>query len=217
MALKKNLDQRIFDQMLDRIINGEWEQGFHLDVDELSQHYEVSRTPVLQALKRMHSEGLLIVTRVGKYYLPKYDEKQVRDICRVRLLIELEALDQIRSNKPDIDWSDLEKTASWCQKRTLQEDVVASRRYDMEWHKILVAASDNECLIGLYPKVQGQFMIANYLQTFHSNRQQLAAADDHAVIMQHLKQGDYNAAKEELTRHINAACEKIISRIPEGE
>ena len=92
-------------------------------------------------------------------------------------------------------------------------DVVASRRYDMEWHKQLVDASENECLIGLYTKVQGQFMIANYLQTFHSNEQQMVAADDHTSVMDHLEQSDYDGAKAVLTCHINNACDKILARV----
>lgn len=213
MSLKKNLDQLIFEQMKDRIINGDWEQGRNLEVDELSSYYEVSRTPILQALKRMQNEGMLVVSRVGKFYFPKYNERQVRDICRVRLILELEALDEIHQSKPSMDWRALRDLTQWCQRRTMCGDVVASRRYDMEWHKQLVDASENECLIGLYTKVQGQFMVANYLQTFHSNEQQMVAADDHTCVMDHLEQGDFNGAKEVLSTHINNACGKILARI----
>ena len=66
MALKKNLDVLVFEQIRDRIINSEWEQGQNLDVDELSRFYEVSRTPVLQALKRMQAEGMVVVSGTGK-------------------------------------------------------------------------------------------------------------------------------------------------------
>lgn len=212
MSLKKNLDQLVFEQMKDRIINGDWEQGRILDVDELSAYYEVSRTPILQALKRMQNEGMLVVSRVGKFYFPNYNEQQVRNICRIRLILEAEALDEIQQNKPSMDWRALRDLTQWCQRRTICGDVVASRRYDMEWHKHLVDASENECLIGLYLKVQGQFMIANYLQTSHSNAQQKVAADDHTCIMDHLELGDYAGAKEVLALHINNACTKILAR-----
>lgn len=213
MSLKKNLDQLVFDQMKDRIINGDWEQGLNLEVDELSSYYEVSRTPILQALKRMQNEGMLVVSRVGKFYFPKYNEQQVSDICRVRLVLELEALDEIQKLHPDTDWAALEDLTQWCQRRTMCGDVIASRRYDMEWHKKLVDASKNECLIGLYTRVQSQFMVANYLQASHSQEQQLVAAGDHTFVMEHLKRGDYEGAKDMLSQHINNARDKILARI----
>lgn len=213
MALKKNLDELVFDQMRDRIINGEWEQGDILNVDELSADYEVSRTPVLQALKRMHSEGLLEFSRVGKYFIPTYTAKQVEDICRVRLLLELEALDQIQRNDLYLNLSALRQITMNCHQETLRGEVVTSRRFDLELHKLLVLSAQNDCLAGIYTQVQGQFMIANYLQVFHTKQQQLIAADDHIAILECLEHNDFDGAKKRLTDHINQAHQKIKARI----
>lgn len=213
MALKKNLDELVFDRMRDRIINGEWEQGQSLEVDELSAFYEVSRTPVLQALKRMQNEGMVVVSRSGKFFFPTYDARQVRDVCRVRLLLELEAVDEIGNKQIALDIDSLRGTARRCHQVMTREDITGSRRLDLEWHKALVASAGNECLTGLYTKVLGQFMVANYLQTFHTKQQQLVAADDHLKILDSLERGDFEGAKAGLREHIDQACEKIILRI----
>jgi len=213
MLLKKNLDQLIYEQMKYRIIRGEWEQGVFLDVDQLSEYYEVSRTPILLTLRRMQNEGMLMVSATGKFFFPRYDQQQVRDICRVRLVLELEALDEIKDREIGLNFKALSLISEKCLNSMRSGNINESRNYDLEWHKKLVVATDNKCLIGLYTKVQGQFMVANYLQAFHSQAQQQVAAEDHEKIMSYLKTGDYDSAKKCLSEHIDQACDKILALI----
>lgn len=213
MALKKNLDELVFERMRDRIFVGDFQQGQALEVDELASFYEVSRTPVLQALKRMQNEGMVSVSRAGKFSVPTYDKEQVRNICRIRLLLEREALEEIREKGSRLDYELLHEIAQRCRRVMTQGDITGSRRLDLEWHKRLVCHAENECLTGAYTKVLGQFMIANYLQTFHTKEQQMVAADDHIKILEALEQGDCDAAVAGLEAHINEACKKIIDRI----
>jgi len=213
LALKKNLDVLVFEKIRDRIINSEWEQGQNLDIDELARFYEVSRTPVLQALKRMQAEGIVVVSGTGKYFFPKYSIKQVRDICSVRLVLELEALREIQRKEGKVETVSLMETAQQCRRVMINGNVTVSRQLDLQWHKDLIGLTRNECLIQLYIQVQSQFMVANYLQAFHSSAQQLVAADDHINILTQLSQNDFDGAMEILETHIMLAAEKIVSRI----
>ena len=217
MSLKKNLDQLVYEQLRARIIKGEWEQGLQLDVDALAAEYEVSRTPVLQALKRMQNEGMLVVSGVGKFYFPKYTAQQVRDLCRIRLVLELEALEEIQSRNLPLDLRELRRTSMLCLRSMENGDTVESRRQDLDWHKQLVAAAGNDSLTGLFTLVQGRFMVANYLQVYHSSEQQRIAAEDHEGIMDALERGDFIAARQILSVHITDASDKICSRIQLSE
>lgn len=206
----------VFEKIRDRIVASEWEQGENLDVDELARYYEVSRTPVLQALKRMLNEGILVVSGTGKYFFPKYTKEDVQNICRVRRVLELEALDELQSKPENFRSSALSETAKQCKKMTLCGNIVVSRQLDLLWHKNLIELTGNECLMHLYTQVQGQFMVANYLQVFHSKEQQLIAADDHINILGCLEADDYTGAKEILVSHIDGAYEKITARTYES-
>lgn len=203
----------VFEKIRDRIINSEWEQGQHLDVDELARYYSISRTPVLQALKRMVNEGMLVVSGSGKYFFPTYTRENVRNICQVRRVLELEALDELQSKVDAIHSSTLSHTAQQCKEMSLRENIIVSRQLDLLWHKSLIELTENTCLIHLYTQVQGQFMVANYLQTFHTKEQQLIAADDHINILASLETKDFDRARQILVQHIDGAYEKIAARI----
>lgn len=213
MSLKRNLDQLVYDQIQERIIRGEWALGANLEIDELAEEYEVSRTPVLQALKRMANEGQLVVSRVGKFYFPEYSCEQVEDICRVRSVLEQEALREIQKKKQDMDWQKLHELAVRCKLSNERGDTIASRLLDMQWHQGLVSAAENECLSGIYHKVQGQYMVASYLSVDLGSDQQAIVADDHVQVMDLLEQGEYDEAVTQLDGHIYRACGQLLSGI----
>ena len=112
-----------------------------------------------------------------------------------------------------MDFQRLEKVSQDCLNSNVANDMVETRRTDLAFHKLLVQQAGNECLIDLFKKVQGQFMVANYLESSHTSKQQGVAADEHEQLLQALKDGDFDTARAVVTRHIKGACEKIISRI----
>ena len=88
MALKKNLDVTIHEAFLEEILQGNWKPGQALNLDELAERYGVSRTPIQQALKRMHTQGMVVFSSKGHFSVPTFSEKEVCDIIEMRLLLE---------------------------------------------------------------------------------------------------------------------------------
>ena len=213
MALKNILDVVIFEKFYDEIVCGKWTAGALLNIDEMADRYDVSRTPVQQALKKMNTLGMVKFSSKGHVYVESFDKKQVKDICDVRLLLELEVLHIIERENIAVDFQRLEKVSQDCLNSNVANDMVETRRTDLAFHKLLVQQAGNECLFDLFKKVQGQFMVANYLESSHTSKQQGVAADEHEQLLQALKDGDFDTARAVVTRHIKGACEKIISRI----
>ena len=75
MALKKNLDVTIHEAFLEEILQGNWKPGQALNLDELAERYGVSRTPIQQALKRMHTQGMVVFSSKGHFSVPTFSEK----------------------------------------------------------------------------------------------------------------------------------------------
>ena len=195
MALKKNLDMVIYEKLYEEILRGNWSPEQPLVLDDLAANYGVSRTPVQQALKRMHAQGM------------------VRDIIEVRLLLERQAIFDIQHKGRSIDFGTLEKLSSECAASNMQDNIVQARRTDLEFHRVLVEQADNGCLNEVYHRIQGQFMVANYLLTSHTRSQQRIAADDHEKILRALRDADYARAQALSQTHIQDACDKIIGKM----
>ena len=58
MKVKNSLDEILYEHIVESLINGDYEMGQNLTLDELAHRFEVSRTPVVQAVKLLANDGL---------------------------------------------------------------------------------------------------------------------------------------------------------------
>lgn len=213
MALKKNLDMVIHEKLYEEILCGNWTPGQALVLDDLAANYGVSRTPVQQALKRMHAQGMVVFSSKGHFSVPVFSKKDICDIIEVRLLLERQAITDIQQKQLPINFKVLEKLASECTASNRTDNIVYTRRMDLDFHRVLVEQADNYCLSEVYDRIQGQFTVANYLLISHTRSQQEVASDDHEKLLRALRESDYAKAQEIMRSHIQEAGNKIIMRM----
>lgn len=213
MALKKNLDIMMYEKLNEEIIGGRWAPGQTLNLDELAEHYDVSRTPVQQALKRMEAQGMVTLSSKGHFSVLAFSEKEVKDIIEIRLLLEQQAISDIEEKSLPVNFKALKKICQSCIASNEANDTVRTRSLDLEFHRILVEQAENQCLKEIYTKVQSQFMVANYLLTDHTQTQQEVASGDHKKLLDALEKKNFKKAHNLLKEHIDGACRKIISKM----
>ena len=213
MALKKNLDVTIHEAFLEEILRGNWLPGQALNLDELAERYGVSRTPVQQALKRMHTQGMVVFSSKGHFSVPTFSEKEVCDIIEIRLLLEYQALTDIQRKALPVDYQTLDRLARECILSNETDDVVSARRTDLDFHRVLVEQAGNRCLSEVYDRIQGQFIVANYLLASHTRVQQESASGDHEMVLDALRAGDFSRAHSIIEAHIQGACQKILIKM----
>ena len=89
--LKRNLDEAVYEQILSSIFEGKFHSGEQVQIERLCEQYEISRTPVIQALKRLATDGIVETSPTGKFFFPAADERRVRDMMEMRLFFEVGA------------------------------------------------------------------------------------------------------------------------------
>lgn len=213
MALKKNLDAVIFDKLQEEVLHANWVPGQQISLDEIMAKYDVSRTPVQQALKQMQALGMINHSTRGHFIVPTFSEKNVRDLLEMRCLLEIRALKDIRDKKLKIDMAKLQQYCDDCVAASDAGNLVEARRKDLQFHRTLVAQADNRYLDEAYYRIQNQYMVANYLIANPTNSQESIAAADHVTMMKALRKGDYDGLLKMLEKHITGACDKMLIRM----
>ena len=66
MKVKNSLDEILYEHIVESLINGDYEMGQNLTLDELAHRFEVSRTPVVQAVKLLANDGILQIMGNGR-------------------------------------------------------------------------------------------------------------------------------------------------------
>lgn len=202
---KKNLDVYIFEQLRDRMLAGAWRPGERLDVDQLADDYQVSRTPVIQALRRMEGQGMMRVTRGGKFYLPVLTPQEIVDICTVLQVLECEAMRLLADGRGTVET--LQGLAQDLYQAAQAGDSAACCRLEAEWHRRLVAAAGNSCLEECFSKALGQYLAARASGTCAQSCLTLASRLLDLTVT--LGQQDYNAAMASLESYLCCAGQSL--------
>jgi DNA-binding GntR family transcriptional regulator len=74
------------------IVRCEFEPGQRMRVDELSRQYQISSSPVREALSRLTEQGLIRTLENRGFRVAPLTVEGIQDLTRVRLLVEGEAL-----------------------------------------------------------------------------------------------------------------------------
>ena len=216
MKIKQNLDEVIYSQIIDSLILHKYEMGEQILLDTLAENYGVSRTPVVQAVRLLANDGVLDLQRNGRVRVPVFTPAEVKQILDTRLLLEDYAIDELEKKKAAEDYDEwckkLEEIADTCRLHIQQDDILNFNRYDLKFHTHLVKGSGNPFLVDLYKRIQGRFVVANYLSSSWTNRDFSAADTAHHRIVNALEQCDFAACKEILREHIYSIYLLIIGK-----
>ena len=80
--------EKAYSAIRDGIMDGTYSGGSHLKAEDLAVAIGVSRTPVREALRRLHSEGLVdFVANRGAYVL-NWDKSDVDEVFGLRMVLE---------------------------------------------------------------------------------------------------------------------------------
>src|SRR5262245_3500271 len=88
----KTLRRNLVDLVFDAILSGKFRPGERLNESELSRRLGVSRTPIREALHQLEEQGIVINNPRRGMFVVALNTKDVQEICKVRLILEAEAL-----------------------------------------------------------------------------------------------------------------------------
>ena len=204
---KESLADQIRKELQDRIINVEIEQGEKINVAQLEDEFGVSRAPVREALKSLVDQGIVEVKpRVG-YFAIELTPKQIKDICEMRKLLEIYALE---NSITKISPSMLEKlhTESLKLKNNQVSEGQLRERFDStdeRLHSEIINKADNSILRDFTGRINNFISL-----TRHLNERIEEAIEEHIAILKGIHDRDEKRAKIALTEHLNNVEEEIL-------
>jgi GntR family carbon starvation induced transcriptional regulator len=86
------LAERAYQDLRRALVRGDFEPGARLRIDELARRFEVSSSPLREALNRLAQQGLVRILENRGFRVAPLTAEGVSDLARVRLLVECEAL-----------------------------------------------------------------------------------------------------------------------------
>lgn len=157
--IKRKLDDLVYDIIIKEIVGGQYRSGDRLNPSEIAEKCSVSKTPVIQALKRMEILHILDVTSGGKYIIPDSTQNILQEICEVRFQFEEHAMLSLCSNVSRDQMIVIEHVAQNCRQLFLSGMENEYFIEDLHFHKKIVEFAGNTTESDLFNLLMDKYLV----------------------------------------------------------
>ena len=199
---KQNLSQRVYVEIRNALMNGQYAPGSRLRIAELAEILGTSITPVREAIFRLASEQALDVAAATSICVPELDLPTVREIQLMRGLLEGAAAAEAARRITRKEIEHLEKLQDQFIKASASNPRDASRR-NRDFHFGLLAAAKLPSLSAVVEILWVR--MGPLLNTFHSQvpkRNIFNSSHPHYRVLEGLKAKDPELARKAIQEDI---------------
>ena len=201
-VLVRGLRDQLVNKLRADVLSGRYKEGDVIRQEEVVARYQVSRTPVREALIELENEGLLVHipnrgTRVARQAPDSIHEL----LIPIRRTVETYALRLCYSTLTEIDFTRLDDILDRMRQACERGDYVALGQEDVAFHRFLVERAGEPALVKIWSTIVSQ--VRAYFRRSHLEYKDLMDVyREHAAIVETFRQGDEQAAIEYLASRI---------------
>ena len=191
------------------IIYGEFELGEPLSEVKICKKYNLSKTPVREALAILQNEGL--VNRIARRGSFVFDitVSEIKQIAESRYLLENYAIQNSMIASPQILVNKLTEIYENMVKAAHLNDHVAFLDLDTEFHKSFFISCNNDYLVNFYNVLSNKSQALKYFVVKNAIEGG-GGLISHKSILDDVKNNNINALSENLKQHLTEWINKYI-------
>lgn len=213
LTAPRNKTQRVYDFVMERIVEGEYESGTPLNIGEIAKESGVSLIPTREALRRLESEGLVEFIFHRGVRVAELEPSDYRDIMQT--LAVLEAL-AVSMSAPFLTATDLDHARALNVRMDEAHgsgDFHTYNENSLEFHSLLSSRCPNNYLRDTLER--GQLRVAAVRAAVVGYRSTIASqlSRDHVELVDMIADG---APAGEIERVMREHREATLARDTEG-
>ncbi|WP_428911724.1 GntR family transcriptional regulator [Niallia sp. Krafla_26] len=189
------------------IMDGKWDVEEPINVNEITEHLQMSRTPIHKALTQLQQEGFLtIIPQVGVFVKkPKKSEVMERILVCSNLDVLLAEQAVPRISEETIH--DLEELLIKmdCSELSTQDYSILN----IEFHSVIYAASELTYTMELTRQIWDYLQYIGNPDILFSSEKRKRSQREHWMIYQAIKDRDSHLAKILMEKHVRRISESV--------
>jgi GntR family transcriptional regulator, rspAB operon transcriptional repressor len=209
---KSSLSEQAYELLRQEIISGSLAPGEKLNIHELADHLQISRTPLKEAINRLAEQGLVTIRSRRATFVSTIEAAKIREVFDVRLMIELWAAERACHEQQLLDLKRMEETLKQCGSLFSAEasfDHATFNQADMNFHRSIVRAAQNTHLSKLYDSLSVHIQ-AMRVYWGQARRPALDSHNEHFAIFNSFLTGGWEDVRHSLTIHIVRSRDDVI-------
>lgn len=194
------LANEVYENLLDALMSGRLAPGDRLVMDRLAEDLGVSRSPVRDALLRLHREGAVEPGGRRGYLVREGSDMDISNFYAARTAVEAFAAEQLVALGIDA-WGELRELLA-----TLAAQAPSSVRESFEanrtFHRAIVTATGNTYLEDMFDTIWNRSRTALTFRSFAATYPYTGFVADHTELLDALEQADSTSARTLMSEHI---------------
>lgn len=212
MSVESRNDGGLLGRIRELVLGGDFAPGSALSEVRLAEHFDVSRTPVREALKQLQVEGLVEIRPKVGTFVRKITRREIVEMFEVKEVLEGMAarLMARRGQIPELDV--LRANLESSQIATQRGDGAAYAALVHEFHQAIVRGSDNRKLAEHYTGLMNQLayhrMVLRSVE--HPGRLGRSCAE-HRRIVELISEKDGVGAEIAMREHVASSARNVMA------
>ncbi len=196
---------QIYNSIKQMIVQGVFQPGERIYEAKLAREFNVSRSPVREAVRALEKEGLLVIDDKSKITVYKPSMKDVEDIYQCRMVLESLAARLTTRLSANRELKEIETTLVQTKKLLEGEDEQKSETVislNAKFHDLIVQFSQNK---RLQKQIHDLRSLTYYFRVlnFQGENRKWVIFNEHQEVFEAIKERNEEKAGLVMTAHIN--------------
>jgi len=184
------------------IVSGELAPGTLVSVPTLAAQFDVSATPVREAMLELERRGFVEAVKNKGFRVTEVSDEELAHIVEVRQLLEPPAMHRLAQSFPHERLDELTASAQDIIAGAEHGDLRAYLEADVAFHLTLTAMLGNPLLVQMVSELRSRTRLIGLTALTETGRLTESAAE-HLDLLQALSAGDAEAARRVMSHHIS--------------
>nr|WP_106779306.1 GntR family transcriptional regulator [Lysinibacillus timonensis] len=207
----RSVRELIYEEMKEAILNKKYEPGTHLRERELAKEFNVSTTPVKEALRQLEKDGLVVTqARKGSFVSSNF-MNSVEEIRWARAALEGVAARLAANKRTDDEIAKLESILMKMKFYTNEKNSQMLEKYNSKFHDFIIQIAKNNYISNQIEAVCSfdKFIRKNALSDLEEHER---AFKEHSTIFEKIKEKDAVGAEDVMRNHINRSTNLTLNK-----
>ncbi len=212
----KTLHQEVAARIREMIHSGALAMGEKIQEKSLCDTLGVSRTPVRESLRILHSEGLVDLVPHKGAFVRRPSMREIRDMFEVMAVLEGTCA---RLTVQKMTRADLESIRAQHEKletHWAHRDHRAYLETNHDFHVLIQKLSGNAVLNGVINGLRQKILLYRHRQLYQPKRFR-QSMEEHRALMEALERMDADEAEVLMRTHLLRQCEALMGLFPESQ
>lgn len=206
-----SLVEKVYAEIKNRILIGEFLPGKHLIEADLSSEFKVSRVTVRDALRRLTYDELVDLKPNSGVWVRRLTYQEIVDLYTVREPMEVLAA-TLAAQQPSEQLQELSELVSEGAEAASKLDRLQHRSVNRRFHQAIALSTGNQMLTKVLERLNTQ-MIANQFMPVMRDEDIRSSQKAHETLLEAVLAGDGDKAGEVMRQHIRKGREFALASV----